>query len=170
MIPDTARTRPEDKELSVSDRSRNRFAGLGILLPIVGCQVNIARADSSITQVKDSVLARVVAFGQVLLESGGIRVVEVPVAIDDCWGTVSSCPDIELYIAYSTGDLRDEPVVYRLPPAKGWKIVRGQDPQSIDIATTLPDANIDSSERSRWSPTVYRVTIGAAGVTRSPPG
>lgn len=150
----------------MSNQSRTRFTGLGILLlPIVGWQVNIARADSAITQVEDSSLARTIAFGHVLLESDGVRIVEVPVVIDDCWGTVSSCPDVELFIAYSTGDLRDEPVVYRLPPAKGWKIVGRQDPQSFDIATTLPDANIDLNERSRWSPTVYRVTIGAAGVT-----
>ena len=150
----------------MSIRSRTRFTRLGILLlPIVGWQVNIARADSSITQVKDSALARVIAFGQVILESGGVRIVEVPVAINDCWGTVSSCPDVELFIAYSTGDLLDEPVVYRLPPAKGWKVVGWSDPQSFDVSTTLPDANIDLSERSRWSPTVYRVTIGAADIT-----
>ena len=150
----------------MSNPSRTRLAGFGVfLLPIVGWQVNIARADSSVTEVKESSLARAIAFGQVLLEPDGVRIVEVPVVIDDCWGTVSSCPDVELFIAYSTGDLRDEPVVYRLPPAKGWKIVRGQEPNSFDIATTLPDANIDSSERSRWSPTVYRVTIGAAGIT-----
>lgn len=150
----------------MSIRSRTRFTRLGILLlPIVGWQVNIARADSSITQVKDSALARVIAFGQVILESGGVRIVEVPVAINDCWGTVSSCPDVELFIAYSTRDLLDEPVVYRLPPAKGWKVVGWSDPQSFDVSTTLPDANIDLSERSQWSPSMYRVTIGAAGVT-----
>ena len=150
----------------MSNRSRTRLAGLGILLlPIAGWQVNIARADSSVTEVKEPSLARAIAFGHVLLESDGVRIVEVPVAIDDCWGTVSSCPDVELFIAYSTGDLRDEPVVYRLPPAKGWKIVRGHEPKSFDIATTLPEANIDLNERSRWSPTVYRVTIGSAGIT-----
>ena len=150
----------------MSNQSRTRFTGIGILLlPIVGCQVNIARADSAITQVEDSSLARTIAFGHVLLESDGVRIVEVPVVIDDCWGTVNSCPDVELFIAYSTGDLRDEPVVYRLPAAKGWKIVRGHEPKSFDIATTLPEANIDLNERSRWSPTVYRVTIGSAGIT-----
>jgi len=104
-------------------------------------------------------LARVVAFGQVLLDERDIRIVTVPRTIGECWGTVKSCPDIDLYISYYSGDLYAEPQVYRLGAAKGWEFAGWESDGTFMLKTTLNLPNIDSAERAAWRQITYRVTV-----------
>jgi hypothetical protein len=122
-------------------------------------------ADEVAMHVLDPQLARALAFGNTLLNERSLRVVSVPEEIGECGGTIKSCPDVNLFIAYVSGDLGDEPVVYRLPVAKGWSVIGWVDDDSIDVKTVLPDANIEPSDRETWSPISYRITVGSVGLT-----
>ncbi|MEW5834899.1 MAG: hypothetical protein AB1832_07570 [Pseudomonadota bacterium] len=96
-----------------------------------------------------------------------VRLWAVPMTIDECSGTVDSCPDVRLYIALTSGDLGDRPTLYELPPAKGWAFLGWDKPPSpniagntrFSIATALPDDQISDTARAHWKPTVYRVTV-----------
>jgi hypothetical protein len=43
----------------------------------------------------------------------------IPVAVGECWGSLASCPDVELVLSHTSGDLDDPPTAYALPMAKG---------------------------------------------------
>jgi hypothetical protein len=103
-----------------------------------------------------------------------VRVHKVITVIDECGGPISSCPDVDLYIAVSESDLRSEPALYKLPPAKGWKFVRWlttcpsapEEPKmGLLVRTTLPEANIDSEARDRWVDTEYEVCVSPRSAT-----
>jgi len=119
-----------------------------------------AVADESAMLVLDPKLARALAFGHILLDERSVRVIAVPEEIGECGGAINSCPDVNLFVAYVSGDLGDEPVVYRLPAAKGWRVIGWADNDSIDLQTALPEANIEPAEREAWSPVSYRLTVG----------
>jgi hypothetical protein len=98
-----------------------------------------------------------------------VRVYEVITEINECGGLVSSCPDVDLYIAVSESDLGSEPALFRLPRAKGWEFVRwsttcpsiaGEPQVGLLVRTSLPDVgHIDPVERSKWLPTDYDVCV-----------
>jgi len=105
-----------------------------------------------------------------------VRVYEVATFIGECGGTVRSCPDVDLYIAVSESDLGAEPALYRLPRAKGFEFVgwlascppRGDDPMmGVLVRTTLPEANIDETERGKWVSTEYQVCVSPRAATFS---
>ena len=125
-----------------------------------------ALAGESAMPVLDPELARALAFGHTLLDERSVRVIAVPEEIGECGGAINSCPDVDLFIvAYVSGDLGDEPVVYRLPAAKGWRVIGWADNNSIDLQTALPEANVEPSEREVWSPVSYRLTVGYQTLT-----
>ena len=115
--------------------------------------------------VLDPQLARALAFGHTLLDERSVRVIAVPEEIGECGGAVNSCPDVNLFVAYVSGDLAEKPVVYRLPAAKGWRVIGWADPDSIDLQTALPEANIEPSERVAWSPVSSCLTVGSQTLT-----
>jgi hypothetical protein len=124
-----------------------------------------AVAEQGAMPVLDPELARALAFGHTLLDERSVRVIAVPTEIGECVGTINSCPDVNLFVAYVSGDLGDEPVVYRLPVAKGWRVIGWADHDSIDLQTTLPEGNIELSEREAWSSVSYRLTVGYQSLT-----
>ena len=97
-----------------------------------------------------------------------VRVYEVVTVIGECGGPVSSCPDTDLYVALSESDLGSEPVLYRLPRAKGWKFVRwlstcpsaAEEPKvGLLVRTAIPEANIEPGDREKWVATDYEVCV-----------
>jgi len=124
-----------------------------------------AVADEGAMPVHDPQLARALAFGHTLLDERSVRVIAVPEEIGECGGAINSCPDVNLFVAYVSGDLGEKPVVYRLPAAKGWRVIGWADHDSIDLQTALPEANIEPSEREAWSPVSYRLTVGDQTLT-----
>ena len=50
-----------------------------------------------------------------------VRVYRVPTVIGECGGPISTCPDVDLLISVSYGDLGKTPSLFRFPPAKGWE-------------------------------------------------
>ena len=96
-----------------------------------------------------------------------VRVFAVPEAVLECGGTVTSCPNVKLYVTVSYGDLGESPVLYQLPASKGWEFVGWSQPvevgrtrmASFKIRTTLPEANVPSEARKAWHSREYRVLV-----------
>lgn len=97
-----------------------------------------------------------------------VRVYEVITSINECGGPITSCPDVDLYVAVSERDLGAEPALFRLPRAKGWEFVRWlstcpstEDEPKIGVVvrTVLPESNISADERARWVATEYEVCV-----------
>lgn len=98
-----------------------------------------------------------------------VRVYEVITEINECGGSISSCPDVDLYIAVSESDLASEPALYRLPRAKGWEFVRwsstcasvaGDAQVGLVVHTSLPGVgHVDPDEQSKWLPSEYEVCV-----------
>ena len=104
-------------------------------------------------------LAHAIAFGRVLFEERGVRVVMVYRQVSECWGPITTCPDADLYISYHNGALGEQPKVYRLPPAKAWKVVGWRPSGILRIETALPEANVDPKERAIWHSVVYEIEL-----------
>ena len=138
-----------------------RFLVLSALLVLAF----VSRSAEPLQPLANDAMARVLAWGQVLFDDRGIRVVEVPVTIGECWGALKSCPDIDLYVTYNTGDLYSDAVVYRLPAAKGWKVVGLTSPNTVLIETAIPEANVNEEERNRWRKQSFQVTVEEAGAS-----
>ena len=60
-------------------------------------------AAVSVPALTDDNLSRSLALNRELSARNGIRVLEIPVEIGECWGKISSCPDVELVVTYATG-------------------------------------------------------------------
>lgn len=128
-----------------------------------------------LTAVKDKHLAQVLTYMDVLADSTNngeiypVRIVDVQTELGECWKTIKSCPDVELYIAVPPEALYMEPRVYRLPDAKGWKFdgwlqrkKTGNEDRLVGfkLETTIPGTNISQKERKTWKPTIYDIWIG----------
>jgi len=124
-------------------------------------------AAVSVPALTDDNLSRSLALNRELSARNGIRVLEIPVEIGECWGKISSCPDVELVVTYATGDLYDPPVAYSLPASKGWVFVGWRSESTFVVRTAIPDSNIDEAERGAWQTTKYTVTIGETGALYS---
>jgi hypothetical protein len=101
-----------------------------------------------------------------------VRVYAVPAYVGECGGSVSSCPDVRLYLTVSSGDLGETPRLYRLPDAKGWEFKGWSKPaqgrtgtQAFTLLTTLPESNIEQSARKAWRAAKYQVVVGPSSVT-----
>ena len=125
----------------------------------VGLLITTSTFAVELEQVKGEDLANVVAFGSVLAEREGVRIVLVPRQIGECWGSVSSCPDVDAYVSYHSGDLEGPPRVFRLPVAKGWVFGGWQGTDTFVLKTALPDANVDGMERKTWRSTTYLLKL-----------
>jgi hypothetical protein len=138
------------------------------------CLLPISSYCEELRTVENKELAFALGASTVLLDNSNdnntpfhFKVITVPVAIDECWGTIESCPDQKLYITVSTGDLNDTPSLYQLPVAKNWdvveslgsRVIKGQRQIGIKIKTMLPTANIKIEERQKWRPTTYKVWL-----------
>lgn len=98
-----------------------------------------------------------------------VRVYDVVTEINECGGPISSCPDVDLYVAASETDLGSKPVLYRLPRGKGWEFVRwlstcpgtADDPMvGLVVRTALPDVGfIDPDVAAKWHSTEYEVCV-----------
>ena len=98
-----------------------------------------------------------------------VRVYQVITSINECGGPISSCPDVDLYVAVSEFDLASEPALYRLPRAKGWEFVRWtstcqatpDEPRvGFAVRTSLPDVGyMDPDEVTKWRPNEYEVCV-----------
>ena len=109
--------------------------------------------------VKAGELARTIAFGEEIFHDDRVRVLMVYRRIGECGRPVKTCPDVDLYIAYRSGDLGEEPKVYRLPAAKDWNVIGWQPGNLLRIVTALPDANVDPKARSEWKPITYDIKL-----------
>jgi hypothetical protein len=118
-----------------------------------------AAVASPLVPLKSGDLARSIAFGQELFRDDRVRVVMVYREIGECGGPISTCPDADLYISYHIGDLGEEPKVFRLPPAKDWKVEGWQTSGVLRIVTALPESNVDARARAKWKATVYDIRL-----------
>jgi hypothetical protein len=102
-----------------------------------------------------------------------VRVFAVPEAVLECGGTIQSCPNVKLYITFSTGDLGDPPVLFQLPSSKGWEFMGWSRPTEVEgvatvgftVRTALPGSNIEEQARKTWRPRVYSVQLSPASAT-----
>ncbi len=108
-------------------------------------------------------LTRSLGLLEELARRGGLRVFAIPVAVGECWGSLASCPDVELVLSHTSGDLYDPPLAYTLPMAKGWTFVGWLDEDTLVLRTTLPDAHIADEERAAWKSLEYTVTVTQDG-------
>jgi len=100
-----------------------------------------------------------------------VRVFASPAFVGECGGSVSSCPDVRLFITVANGDLGETPVLYQLPTAKGWDFVRWSSPitmgkttmSSFVVRTVLPEANVDAVARKAWHSQEYHVFVSPSG-------
>jgi hypothetical protein len=100
----------------------------------------------------------------------------VPVGIYECGGTVESCPDVRLFVTVSFGDLGETPVLFEMPPQKGWEFVEWATPSGVGkdqmarfvVRTAIPGSNIDLEARRAWRPVEYVVLVspGSASYVR----
>jgi hypothetical protein len=98
-----------------------------------------------------------------------VRVYEVVTEINECGGPISSCPEVDLYIAVSETDLGSQPALYRLPRAKGWEFsswlstCRGtpEEPKvGLAVRIALPDVGyIDPDAATKWHATKYELCV-----------
>lgn len=148
-------------------RSAMKLLVLLLLFPLVAPAGELPR-------VRKPELASVLGFLDVLATSSGdseqpyiVRIYAAPTSINECDGTVDSCPDVRLFVTVSNGDLGETPVLYQLPLQKGWEFkgwVRAEADgrtrmASFVVRTTLPDANIEPAVRKAWHPQEYRVLV-----------
>ncbi len=110
-------------------------------------------------------LSRSLGLLEELARRGGIRVFAIPVVVGECWGSLASCPDVELVLSHTSGDLYDPPVAYTLPLAKGWTFVGWRDEDTLVLRTALPDAHIADEERAAWKAVEYTVTVRQEGAS-----
>jgi hypothetical protein len=132
-----------------------RILTIGVVLAMSGR----AGADGPGTLVSDRALVNALALDHTLLDEASLRVVEVYSDVSACGGTIDSCPDVELFVTFVSGDLGERPVVHRVGAAKGWEIVGRTGTASLRWHSALPEANIDFHERNAWKPTAYRVDV-----------
>ena len=99
------------------------------------------------------------------------RIFAAPLVNGECWGNISSCPDIELLVSIHQGDYYEAPKLFRLPKAKGWKFLNWIDPKGNDkkgigfrVKTILPEANIDQKERENWKTITYEVWVSMEAI------
>ncbi|KGI79238.1 hypothetical protein [Oleiagrimonas soli] len=101
-----------------------------------------------------------------------VRIYAIPDAIEECAGSVASCPDVRLFVSVSSGDLGETPSLYVLPPRKGWTFLHWEPPQTqrdgapvtiFRVRTALPEANIDAAARAGWKPETFRIMVGTSG-------
>lgn len=120
--------------------------------------------------VKDDRLSFILSTFEVLYDYKGtpfVRIVESQEEINECGGTVVSCPNSRLFIILSMGDLGDVPRLYELPKAKGWKIQSVEIEEltlKIEVVTTLSHSNIAPEERAAWESKTYRLSIYPVGI------
>jgi hypothetical protein len=142
------------------------FASLAVM-PLVA-------SSADLSPVKDSRLATVLALSEEISpkvpvgeQPYFVRLFAAPVLIGECGGTVSSCPNVRLFVAVTAGDLGETPVLYELPTAKGWEFIgwdkpvtlNGQAMEGFTVKTALPESNVDASARNAWRPKVCRVFV-----------
>lgn len=123
-----------------------------------------------------SEIAAFAAYSKELASNNGngglfVRIHTFPLTLGECWGQLESCPNIELAIAVSAGDLYEKPILLRLPPSKGWEFVQWLDAKNtIDkepsigfmLRTTIPKANIDQEQRTKFKAKLYEVWVSGA--------
>lgn len=130
--------------------------------------------SADLAPTKDARLARVLGLSEEISPKARaaelplfVRVYSVPNFIGECDGSEGSCPDVQLFITVSSGDLGETPVLYELPAAKGWKFVgwdkpapsNGQAKVGFTVESTLPESNIEASAREAWHPKSCRVVV-----------
>lgn len=114
-------------------------------------------------------LSTVLAYGEEIADSTNIngnyfiRIYRVPLVNGECWGEISSCPDVQLLVSVHEGDLHEEPAMHTIPTAKGWKfgkwISNELSGAIFQVETTIPEANIEDVERQKWKADVYQITV-----------
>ena len=129
---------------------------------------------------KDKQLASTLGLIEELTPSGQdgsqpyiVRIFAAPVSVSECGGPVSTCPNVDLYITVSTGDLEDPPSLYQLPPSKGWTFVKWNKPSNVGqvamasfvLRTTLPEANVSPEARKAWHPHEYTVQVSPSSAS-----
>lgn len=134
----------------------------------------LAAQCADLMPVKDARLATVLALSEEISPRPPaadqplfVRVYAAPDTIGECGGNVASCPDVRLFIAVSSGDLGETPVLYELPAAKGWEFVgwdrptpsTGQAEARFTVRTALPESNIEEAARKAWRPSVCHVRV-----------
>src|SRR5262245_22380289 len=132
------------------------------LLLAVVFMPSLAQA-ADLVQLKNPELATALALSEKLSEKNGIRVFAIQTVSGECWGKLSSCPDVRLLVAVEPDVLYKEPALYELPKAKGWKFVDWKGSAEFVVRTTIPDANVDQEERKKWRPVEYRIHISEKG-------
>ena len=124
-------------------------------------------ADQAVI-VENEEITRVLAFSEEISSSDSLRIYTVFDSYGECWGKIESCPDIDLYITFLP-DLMYEPAkLYSLPQAKGWEFVEWLETKShpkhgklygLTLRTTIPNSNIEPSEREKWKSDLYEVWV-----------
>lgn len=114
-------------------------------------------------------LATVLAYGEEIADSANIkgnyyiRIYRVPLVNGECWGEISSCPDVQLLISVQEGDLTEEPAIHTIPIAKGWKFGKWISNELggaiFQVETAIPEANINNVERQKWKSEIYQITV-----------
>jgi hypothetical protein len=143
------------------------------LLVILLSLFPIVASASDLVPVKKPELAAVLGLLEVLATTPPdsnqpyiVRVYAAPTSVNECDGTVGSCPDVRLFVTVSNGDLGETPVLYQLPMQKGWEfkgwvspVAKGGRMASFTVRTTLPEANIELAARKAWRSVEYRVFV-----------
>lgn len=134
----------------------------------------LVASSADLTPVQDSRLATALGLSVEISSKAPaaeqpyfVRVFAAPVVIGECGGTVSSCPEVRLYVAVSAGDLGEVPVLYELPAAKGWEFsgwdksvtLNGKAMVGFTVKTALPETNVEASARNAWHSKVCQVLV-----------
>ena len=106
-----------------------------------------------------SIDASVLAFIDELSNRNGIIVYSAPIAEGECWGTVDSCPDVQLFVVVTPQALYQDPQVFQLPSSKGWEFIRWNENNSFTVKTSIPSNNIEPKERNKWTEIEYTVSV-----------
>jgi hypothetical protein len=137
------------------------------IIPFFLFLISFQVSAEQIAEVKDDALSMILGTLRIAYESNRddpvqVRVVVTDEVIGECWGKISTCPDVRLFIVVSNGDLYETPKVFELPKSKGWARVistRNKDSVILKIATELPGANISQEERSTWNQKIFSVVL-----------
>jgi hypothetical protein len=149
---------------------------LGVVLAVIACSG--VRAES-LPLWNTSDIAAFAAYANELASNKDnrsdpyyVRIYTFPLTLGECWGSIDSCPNEELAISISSGDLYENPIVLRLPPSKGWEFVQWigirttADQKTLVgfvLRTTLPDANIEQAQRTKFKSKQYEVWVSDTG-------
>ena len=121
--------------------------------------------SSDLKKVDDVALSHILATQSVLFKSSefpSVTLIQSWDEISECGGSFESCPNARLFVIVTTGDLYEAPLLYELPPSKGWEYVKSSKNEkqlTIFVKTTLNHANVSRESRTKWVSNSYKISV-----------